>query len=219
MSEMVRELGWRFRLLPSSYCHESWLPQGLSDEQLPLRQRSDGMCHRYLTPWLVQRLKLGPPDDIAFDDPLQRLALLDGDTLQRLAPALGLLACRDALRRTLDGAVLVRLRAAASLDEIGFIATGPDGMLPASLAAPEVDLADDDVAQQLAVRGRRLLFALAAADRQPVIRRLRLKFPRAPGLKAVPRAPVAAHERAALSSWLSAQFVPRIASPWTWLFS
>ena len=214
----ARELAWRFRLLPSTYSDESWLPQGLSDALMPSRAEPSGMCHRYLSPWMTQHFKLGDAEAMDLDDPLRRLALLDGETLQRLAPALGLLSCRDALRHTLDGAVLGRLRAACGLDELGFIAASADGLLPADLALPPVDLAGEGAGPALAACGRRLLLALAGTDQLPVIRRLRLKFPRAAGLKAAPRAPAGARERAALSSWLSARLIPRIAAPWAWLF-
>ena len=218
MSESAaRELAWRFRLLPSSYCHESWLPRGLCDAMLPSRARHDGVCHRYLSPWMTEHFKLGCPDGIVFDDPLRRLALLDGEALQAIAPALGLLASRDALRQTLDGAALARLRAATGLDALGFMRASPDGLLPADMSLPQADLAGDDVAGRLAARGRVLLPALAGIDQLAVIRRLRLKFPRAVGLKAAPcKSPV--HDRGALSSWLSTQLIPRIAPPWAWLF-
>lgn len=218
MSEStVRELAWRFRLMPSSYCHESWLPRGLSDALLPSRARHEGMCHRYLSPWMMDHFKLGCPEGIVFDDPLRRLALLDGETLQRMAPVVGLAASRDALRRTLDGAALVRLRAATGLDELGFIRASSDGLFPAGMGLPPADLAGQDAGDRLAARGRVLLLALAGIDQLAVIRRLRLKFPRAAGLKAAPCKPLV-HDRAALSSWLSTQLIPRIAPPWAWLF-
>jgi hypothetical protein len=214
-AEVLRDLVWQFNLLPSLYCDQSWLPCRLDDGLLRSRSRPDSRVHQVLSPWMLDRFRLR--DDFCFDfaDPCRRLALLDGQALERLAPATALLARREALRRTLDRSVLDLVRRACRIDEVGFMILDPSRGSPAAQPREAGPLDAAEVAR-LPARGRNLLLALGSGGRAGVAHRMRLNFPRPLRVRAEP---LDDNERAMLAAAIVGELVPRLIPSWTWLFS
>lgn len=213
-----RELAWQFNLQPSLYCHESWLPQGLSDAALPARLHPEALCHRQLSPWLLQRFKLGQSLTFEFDEPVLRLALLDGVALERMAPALGLLACRGALCRTLDAAVLDRVREVCGLQEIGFVVSSVRHF-PVREHEGHGPRIDEPSLSELPAWGRGVLLELSARGCPAIVRRVKLKFARGARVRGASRERFVAESRPGIGAWFADEFIPRLAPQWAWLFS
>jgi len=211
-----RELAWQFNLLPSLYCHDSWLPAGLPDTVRATRHDPGALCHRQLSPWLLARCHVAERFEFGFDDAARRLALLDGAALSRLAPALGLLVRREALRRTVHGPALAGIRQACGLESLGFVVMSAGRF---SLHGPSGGALDPDGLAALPLLGRQLLTELASHGQWAVAGRLRLKF----GRGTSPRAPrpagwIADGDAPALMSWVADQLIPKVVPQWAWLF-
>lgn len=211
-----RELAWQFSLCPSSYCHASWLPAGLTDADLPGRHEASHACHRYLAPWLSEQYGLDRAALFDFQDPLRRLALLDTGALERLAPVFGLLACVKLLRRTLDGLALARIREACQLEELGFIAACGIDLPPQPKA--EAHALDEEFLSRLPNLGRIILLTIAGAGEPALAARMRMKFPKQPSLRTRKDGDTDDATSRRLAGWLADECIPRTLPPWTWLF-
>jgi hypothetical protein len=215
-ADLRRELAWQFNLCPSSYCHTSWLPAGLTDADLPGRHDASDGCHRYLAPWLCEQYGLDRSAWFDFQEPLDRLALLDAEALERLAPAFGLLTCVKQLRRTLDGLALARIREACQLEELGFIAACGIDFPPEPMA--EDHTLDDELLSRLPKLGRQLLLMIAGAGEPALSARMRMKFPKQPSLRTRKDSGTDHTRSRQLAAWLADECIPRMLPPWTWLF-
>ena len=148
-----------------------------------------------------------------------RLVLLDLDALRRVVPVVGLGACRNRLRRTLDGQTLRRVREHAGLDSLNFCIEAPDDAVLDAADVGEGALDDESIGKLWRV-GTRVLFAASTGNDPSMARRLRLKFSRETrvlhGTKPVGRW---SQPRPALTGWIEQQVVPQVIPQWTWLFS
>lgn len=212
-------LVWQFNMLPSLYCDESWLPEGLPPALVAGRVVEHAVCHRVLSPWLLSRCRMEALFAFEFSSPLQRLTLLDCDALQRLAPVFGVLACGESMRQTVASADLWALREACGVESVGFLVMAAAEFLPPQEMRGESGLSVQDAVAHLPFLGQRLLLALASREGEAIARRVRLKFPKTARLRMSHTCSDGGEWAHGLGSWVAEELMPQVLPEWTWLFS
>jgi len=160
---------------PAVYVEDSWLdeiPHGL----LVRRLRTEPLAGPYLSRFLREALELNSAYCDDFSDPMARLALLDGDSLQRLFLYLGLTLRSAELRTEIRGAQVNRLKRALG-DRVYAFALRRAPFL-GSLPDFPFEPGSTDPAERFAQIGLQYCWGRFAVLGAGLVRRLFLKLPR-----------------------------------------
>lgn len=211
----LMKLAMQEGLHPQRCLHASWLPP-----DWPLRRReawSGEQAGRLMAQQLRRRGLAEDPPSLSAETALQRLALLDGPSLRRLAWTLGFCAhkpllqqrgpvaaqIRRQLRRLGDDAVEFVLHRVPPLTALRFDA---QALLDRPIAAGAV----------ITQRGHRLLLGLLAPEGALALQRVQRKLPRRVAALRVPK--LSSPQIDQLRELTLACIVPERLPQWDWLF-
>lgn len=108
-----------FALRPSRYMHESWA-ETLFTPELWDRLRQSRRAAPHIDQLILQDLGMADTLPVDFDTPAARLALLDGETLDRLSLRLGLVIDGAEVRRIITADAVKAVREALGTDAYSF---------------------------------------------------------------------------------------------------
>ncbi|ADU39135.1 SctK family type III secretion system sorting platform protein [Variovorax paradoxus] len=206
----------RFNAHPEIDLHPSWLPA-----QWPARVRSPrrlGPAGRAVLCGLLRREQvLGAVPDYDFDSRLKRLALLDGDSLRRLAAYVGFCAHLPLFKVRGGAGYQIRRQARRfDADAVDFVLDRVPQ--PSELRMDTSNLQQRPIATGRVVvdRGYRLLLGAAAAEGELVLERLRHKLPHRISLLGVPA--LEPRQARQLNELMLSCIVPERLPQWDWLF-
>jgi type III secretion protein K len=203
----------QFNLHPEVDLHPSWLPPAWpAPHRAPAR--FGPAARALLGDWVRRSLHAPAGYDTHFESANKRLALLDARSLRLLAVYCGLAVHRPLFKQRGVGTEL--RRQARRFDAAAFAQDRmPD--LPAFAMNPRaIEQRPRSAGRVIVRRGSRLLMALLAGEGEPVLRRTRLKLPRAAAQVELPV--LNAAQRQQLAELIHLCIVPERLSPWDWLF-
>ena len=174
----MRDFLWDF----TPQIHASWL-EGL---RIP-----DGTAHsQRIKTYVLSSLGVAPVFHSFPKGDWSRLLLLDGATLETIAKWLGAIVLADDLRRVMDGATVRALKASLSgvyPEVFGFTAYFKENDFQRRDAYPPAEGCPQSgcpsrgetlSAQRISEDGCKMLFSVLAELPEPLIRRMKLKFPK-----------------------------------------
>lgn len=172
---------YEFNLLPSRYMHASWADE-LFTPDLWERLRQSSRAEPHINGMILDDLGVGGTFPTTFDTPAMRLALVDGETLERLSLHLGMVMDGTALRTTIAGDAVRQLRETLGAESYLFAVQNAPllaRIAPAAPSASASDTPDLPLVEHLRSVGMALIGSAMAGLPKDIFKRFRLKLPRA----------------------------------------
>lgn len=218
-SERLLDLQLAFNLYPAWYAHLSWLALlGDADElsQESYELRGSPLWIRSTSSALLRGSNLHRHFESDFFDPAKRLALIDADSLRRIAGHVSATLLRTRLRRVVEQREVQAVHACMGAEAHAF-AVRWDGLLP--MVAPIVDpnIHSDQWPTAATWEHHSVAQLLSALPNHAigVLGRLRMKFPSDWSL---PRQRLVEPQRVSFTR-LIVSVILESNSPWRWLFA
>lgn len=202
-------------LHPERDLHASWLPP-----DWPVRRREawgGAQAGRLMAQHLRRRGLAEDPPSLVAETPLQRLALVDGPSLRRLAWYCGFCAHRPLLLQRGALAAQVR-RQLARLDEeaVDFVTERVPPLTELRFDVTALLQRPNAAGVVITQRGHRLLLGTLAPEGPLALQRVQRKLPRRAASLRIPQ--LAPRQRDQLRELMLACIVPERLPQWDWLF-
>ncbi|KQW02542.1 hypothetical protein [Rhizobacter sp. Root1221] len=197
-------------LHPEQDLHPSWLPAGW-----PARHRRFGAAGRAVL-GDVLRAADAPPPVWSFDDPAERLALVDGPSLRRLAAYCGFAVHRPAFRQRGLARALERQARRYDADAVPFVLDRLPHLDHFAMNLRDLEARPSGAGHLVVDRGHRLLLAALSGTGEVLSGHVRRKLPRRVSSRPLPVLRPA--QQAQLIEVILLCIVPERLPQWDWLF-
>jgi hypothetical protein len=168
-----------FNLAPASWIHESWIEGALKSSWFG-KLKSSARARRRLSLLILREHGLEGAWCFDFREASRRVALLDGETLERLALFTGIALDASRIAKTIDRDGVLRLKRGIGDDGYRFaLKRAPFLLNPGIAPDPAGEPADPSSFREHALsRGMAGLEACLSGEPAALVRRFRLKLPR-----------------------------------------